>query len=93
MIRCPLSSSSHCRFQEFTDTLALSIDRQIHGPKLEDTSSVLLLVCSASSSSAGGKRREWGRGLLGFSGWGWSWRTGAYPSSPALDSSCSVHSS
>jgi hypothetical protein len=59
LIRRLPSSSSHCRLQERTgtDTLALSIYHQIHGPKLEDTSSVLLLR-SASSSSAGGERRE-----------------------------------
>ncbi|KAJ7915012.1 hypothetical protein B0H13DRAFT_2659001, partial [Mycena leptocephala] len=50
------SASSHCRLRERTDSLALSIYRQIHGPKLEDTSSVLLPVCSASSSSAGGRK-------------------------------------
>ncbi|KAJ7885620.1 hypothetical protein B0H13DRAFT_2277817 [Mycena leptocephala] len=53
-------------YDERTDSIALSIYRQINGPNLDDTSSVLLLVRLASSSSAGGKRREWGRGLVLF---------------------------
>ncbi|KAJ7922136.1 hypothetical protein B0H13DRAFT_2317742 [Mycena leptocephala] len=61
------SSSSHCRLQERTDSLALSIYRQIRAPKLEDTSSVLLLRAERGASVA---RVAW------VSGREWSWRKG-----------------
>ncbi|KAJ7887930.1 hypothetical protein B0H13DRAFT_1888687 [Mycena leptocephala] len=66
-------SSSHCRLQERTDSLALSIYRQIHGPKLETLalSSFCELIFDERKEARVGAwvSAKWA------SSWGWSWRT------------------